>query len=308
VGDSLASLSEKKIGIIKKTVPPFGEAARPVDLLEKMKPQVWVLEVEKPFGKWHIVGLFNWDPTPKEIAESYREAVHRNMSILGQNDVYEGIRRSPPEHRKIAADNRLIKRENHRIASLAKGYRIAEVRLAFLQPLRKIRKAPRFRSVKRSFRKLGLEASVPYLVYDFWAETFLGEHRSSLSALVKLAGCRILAVHPRLEHPQLLSTNRHVTQGGIELKELHWEESRCELRGRSELVAGHDYSVTLHVPRNYTFVEMNANCEEFKADTRPPHLARLWFKNKRGKTITWRAKFENISTSPVSPHPLTPDP
>lgn len=294
VGDSLASLSQKKISIIKRAVPPFGKAARPVDLLEKEQPQLWVIDVQKPFGKWHIVGLFNWDATLREIAECYRQAVQHNIATLRQNDLNEGVQRPPSVHRKIAPDNRLIRKENERIASVLKSSGIAQASLAFLQPVRKMRKSPRFRNLKLSFRKLGLESSVPYLVYDFWADAFLGEHRGSLTTLVKLAGCRILSFRPRLDHPQLLSTNRHVTQGGIELKDLRWDQNRCELTGRSELVGEDDYSLAIHVPRNYKFLEMTAECEEFRAETRPPGLVRLRLKNKRDKTVTWRAKFEKL--------------
>lgn len=294
VGDSLAALSQKKISIIKKIAPSYGRAARPMDLLEKPKPQLWVLDVERPFGKWHVVGLFNWDPTPREIEESYRQGIQQNVAILKQNDINKNVERSPALYRKIASDNRLVRRENERIASVTESSGISRPRFVSLQRVTRMRKAPRFRKSKTSFRKLGLEPSVPYLVYDFWADAFLGEQKGSLTTLVKLAACRILAVHPRLDRPQLLSTNRHVTQGGIELRELRWDESRCELRGRSDLVGQDDYSVTLHVPRNYEYLEMKANCEEYRADTRPSHLVRLWFRNKRDKTVTWRVKFEKV--------------
>jgi hypothetical protein len=208
--------------------------------------------------------------------------------------VNEGIERSGAEHRKTAGDNRMIRKENERIASVLNASSIAPARLALLQLVRKTRKPPRFRNFTVSFRKLGLDASVPYLVYDFWADAFLGEHKGSLTTLVKLAGCRILFFHAQADHPQLLSTNRHVTGGGIELRDLRWDESRGELWGRSKLVGGDDYSVTLHVPRGYGFSEMKADCEEFRADTRAPHLVRLWFKNRRDKTITWRARFEKV--------------
>jgi len=293
-GDSLFALSEKKRSIIRKIIPPYGKAARPMDLLEKESPQIWVLEIEKPFGKWHIVGLFNWDPTPKEIGESYSQAIQSNVTILRENDKNEGIERPQTVHRKIAPDNRLIKRENKRIASILKRSGIAKARLMPLQLVKKMRKSPRFRNLKVSFRKLRLDGSGSYLVYDFWPDAFLGEHRSSLTTLVKLAGCRILAFHPSLGHPQLLSTNRHVTQGGLELKDLRWDESACELRGKSELVAEDDYCVTLHVPRDYKFLKMSADCAEFRADTRPTHLVRLWFRHPRDKTIIWHAKFEKV--------------
>ncbi len=294
IGDSLASLSQKKISILKKVSPPYGTAALPMDLLEREKPQIWSLGVHREFAIWHVIGLFNWDATPKEITERYRQAIQKNLDILRRNDEREGIERPASLHRKIASDNRLVRNENERIASVLKSPGIAPPRLTYLNLVRKIRKSPRFRNLKISFRKLGLDTAVPYLVYDFWADAFLGEHRGSLTILVKLAGCRVLAFHPNLGRPQLLSTNRHLTQGAIELRDLRWDENRCELRGKSELVAGDDYSVTLHVPREYKFIEMKADCEEFKPDTRPPHLVRLWFKNKRDKTLTWRATFEKV--------------
>jgi hypothetical protein len=293
-GDSLLSLSEKKRSIIKRIIPPYGQAARPMDLFEKESPQIWVLEIEKPFGKWHIVGLFNWDPTPKEIEESYRQAVQSNVAILRENDRNEAIERSQTVHRKIAADNRLIRRENKRIASVLERSGITQARLTPLHLVRKMRKSPRFRNLKVSLRRLGLDVSIPYLIYDFWADHFLGEHRASLTTLVKLAGCRVLAFHPSLGHPQLVSTNRHVTQGGIELKDLRWDDVACELKGKSELVAEDDYCTTLHVPRDYTFLEVSADCAEFRADARSPHLVRLWFKHPRDKTISWQAKFNKL--------------
>ncbi|MDP2895866.1 MAG: alpha-galactosidase [bacterium] len=294
VGDSLLSLSEHKRSIIKRIIPPLGKAARPMDLLDTEHPQIWVLEVEKPFGKWHVVGLFNWDPTPKEIEETYREAVQANIAILKENDKNEGIERSPVAHRKIASDNRLIRRENERIASVLQRSGIAQARLALLHLVKKMRKSPRFRNVKVSFRRLGLDPSISHLVYDFWADHFLGEHRGSLTTLVKLAACRVLAFHPALGRPQLLSTSRHVTQGAIELKDLRWDESRCELKGKSDLVAEDDYRIVVHVPTNYKLVEVQADCSESRADTGPTHLVRLWLKHPRDKTVSWRAKFEKL--------------
>ena len=294
VGDSLPSLSEHRKSILRRILPPFGKAARPVDLLDTERPQVWALEIDKPFGKWHVVGLFNWDPMPKEIEETYKQAIQANLAILKQNDENEGIERPPALHRKIASDNRWIRRENERIASVLKRGAIAQARLTPLRLIARMRKPPRFRNLKLSFRKLGLDPSISYLVYDFWADHFMGDHRGSLTALVKLAACRILAFHPAQEHPQLLSTNRHVTQGGIELKDLRWDESRCELRGKSDLVGEEEYRIAVHVPRGYNLVELKADSEEFRADSGPTHLIRLSLKHPRDKTVSWHVRFEKL--------------
>lgn len=50
-------LSPERLDIIKRTLPSHNFAARPVDILEREKPAIWIVGNER----LHIVGLFNWD-------------------------------------------------------------------------------------------------------------------------------------------------------------------------------------------------------------------------------------------------------
>lgn len=59
-GDPLYALSEAKLEILRKVLPAWGRGARPVDLFENGTPAVFHLPVDRPFGSWHVVGLFNW--------------------------------------------------------------------------------------------------------------------------------------------------------------------------------------------------------------------------------------------------------
>jgi alpha-galactosidase len=60
LGDRLTLLDQEQVELIKKCLPVYGEAARPVDMFENEFPEVWVLDVKKPWGNWKIVSLFNW--------------------------------------------------------------------------------------------------------------------------------------------------------------------------------------------------------------------------------------------------------
>ena len=60
LGDRLTLLREEQLDLIKKCLPVYGEAARPVDMFENEFPEVWALDVKKPWGSWKIVSLFNW--------------------------------------------------------------------------------------------------------------------------------------------------------------------------------------------------------------------------------------------------------
>ncbi len=60
-GDRLVDLDPVKLEILKKVMPSSGEAATPVDLFEEDVPTTFVLHVERPFGGWSVVALFNGD-------------------------------------------------------------------------------------------------------------------------------------------------------------------------------------------------------------------------------------------------------
>jgi alpha-galactosidase len=65
LGDRLTLLSEEQLDLIKKCLPVYGEAARPVDMFEKEFPEIWVLDVKMSWGSWKIICLFNWEESGK---------------------------------------------------------------------------------------------------------------------------------------------------------------------------------------------------------------------------------------------------
>jgi len=51
---------EDRIELIKRVSPPTMDVAYPVDLFERQPAQVWNMPVERPFGKWNVLGVFNY--------------------------------------------------------------------------------------------------------------------------------------------------------------------------------------------------------------------------------------------------------
>lgn len=60
-GDRLVDLDPVKLEIFKQITPSYGKAAVPVDLLDADIPATFALSVERPFGAWTVVALFNPD-------------------------------------------------------------------------------------------------------------------------------------------------------------------------------------------------------------------------------------------------------
>ena len=76
-GDRLYDLDAARLAILTKVLPTYGEAARPLDLFEKDRPELFALPIRTDFGSWWLVGYFNWD----EEAEVTRDLVVSRLGL-----------------------------------------------------------------------------------------------------------------------------------------------------------------------------------------------------------------------------------
>jgi hypothetical protein len=98
------------------------------------------------------------------------------------------------------------------------------------------------------FAQLGLRGDRDYLVFDFWNHAFLGSRRGRFSLPVPAHGNCLLAIHERADHPQFLSTDRHITQGAVEWLGSTWNAAAGELGLTLHLVENDPLTVYMHVP------------------------------------------------------------
>ncbi len=69
-------------------------------------------------------------------------------------------------------------------------------------------------------------------------------------------GVQVVCLRPRVAHPQLLATSRHVTCGGPDLRDVSWQDNA--LSGVSELVAADPYVLYLNEPAGSRFDRVDA--------------------------------------------------
>ena len=67
--DEFAKLPPDRLDLLKRTMPPHGLPARPVDLFDRPLPRAWVVSDRRGPVRRDVVGLFNWDPAPARIDE-----------------------------------------------------------------------------------------------------------------------------------------------------------------------------------------------------------------------------------------------
>ena len=58
-GDRLVDASDR-LEILRKVYPSYGVAARPIDLFEADRPEIFELAVKTRFAEWSVVALFNY--------------------------------------------------------------------------------------------------------------------------------------------------------------------------------------------------------------------------------------------------------
>lgn len=103
------------------------------------------------------------------------------------------------------------------------------------------------KQINLQWSNLGLNEEVPYHLFDFWNNEYLGAWEKGMAVEVAPTSCRVLTLLPDKEYIQLISTNRHITQGWIDLVELNQEGERVS--GKSHIIKNDPYQLHFVYPR-----------------------------------------------------------
>ncbi len=212
-GDRLPDLDAGRLEILKKALPSYGEAARPIDLFDTDRHSVFGLRIRKPLGEWTVVGLFNASET---------ERLDRAIPLT----------------------------------------------------------------------RLGLNPTATYLAYDFWGERLHGEVVGELRARVEPASVTLLALHAKRAAPQVISTDRHILQGALELESVSWNGTNQTLEGVSLGPKGTSHRVTIYVPEAQPWVQggpfLFRDYPGYTLKMMEEHLLRIQVRFDQSGRVPWR--------------------
>lgn len=138
---------------------------------------------------------------------------------------------------------------------------------------------------------LGLAPGTDYVAFEFWTQRALGVVRDTLRAppLDSTYQVQAICLRPRVDHPQLLATDRHVTCGGVDLVEVIWAERT--LRGTSDLVPGAAYVLHLTEPAGFGAPTVRAEGAEVVRSTRTAGGRRIELRSPGGGRVRWTARY-----------------
>ncbi|MEI8371724.1 MAG: glycoside hydrolase family 36 protein [Planctomycetota bacterium] len=143
--------------------------------------------------------------------------------------------------------------------------------------------------------RVGLPESKRYVAFDFWGNRLLPPVEGRLKVTLPPTSCMILAVRPESDHPQVISTSRHVTQGMVDLPEEKWDASTKTLSGQSKVVAGDPHEIRIALGAESTrwhVTRTQANSGPATvALSQEKDLIRVLIKTATGGDIEWSVQF-----------------
>ncbi len=140
------------------------------------------------------------------------------------------------------------------------------------------------------FLDLGLDASKEYLVYEFWKNKLVGICKDHFNLdTLEVYGIQSLAIREKLDRPQLVSTNRHISQGAAEVEKLRWENN--SLQGRSRVVVDDKYLITLYLPDAYELSSATVNGEKVETEINGK-LLKISYLPGQTTSVSWKVIFK----------------
>jgi hypothetical protein len=100
-----------------------------------------------------------------------------------------------------------------------------------------------------SWKDLGLSDDQRIHVFDFWNKEYLGAWEKGISVDVGPASARVLTLLTEADHPQLISTSRHITQGWVDIVEQSYNRAANTYAGKSKVIKNDAYELRFVYPR-----------------------------------------------------------
>jgi hypothetical protein len=143
---------------------------------------------------------------------------------------------------------------------------------------------------------LGLDSQKSYHVYDFWNDKYCGILKGDqrLEQMLRPGEARMLSVREQFDHPRIISTNRHIMQGYLDIINASWDPETKTLSGKSKLVGNDPCVITIAAEG---FTPKSSSCESSNTISElsgeNDGLVRLTLKSSKNLDESWTVVFEH---------------
>ena len=151
---------------------------------------------------------------------------------------------------------------------------------------------------KFSLSRLSLDPGKKYLAFDFWQQQFFGEVTGEISVTVPPGSVSLLSLHERSGNPQWISTDRHVTQGAVEIENISWNAATRTLSGVSlgPLNTSHSVFVYLPEPHPWTWggYVLVRDYDAYSLRLVEESIIRVHVRFEKSDRVQWEIKYDEF--------------
>ena len=119
---------------------------------------------------------------------------------------------------------------------------------------------------KFSFDRLWLDSNKTYLCFDFWNEKFIGEISKNIDVTINPGSVVLYSLHEKVSFPIIISTNRHIKQGAVEIEDTYFDSEKNILHCTSVSPVGSSHSVFVYVPGPFGWIPENGKIYQYNKD------------------------------------------
>lgn len=141
---------------------------------------------------------------------------------------------------------------------------------------------------------IGLDPAGHYHAYDFWSDSYLGKlpGTARLARTLESNHCAMISVRKVQDHPQVVSTNRHILQGWVELKDVRWDAKSRTLSGAADVIGGEPFEISV-ANNGAKALKLNAKGAEAKlAAHKASGLSLLTLSAADNTEVEWSLSFK----------------
>ena len=107
--------------------------------------------------------------------------------------------------------------------------------------------------IELNWKDLGLPDDCPIHVFDYWNGEYMGAWEVGMAVTLNPTSCKVFTLLPMSDRIQLVSTNRHITQGWVDLVQLDSGPEGLSFSGKSRVIKNDPYKIHFVFPRGTNF-------------------------------------------------------
>ncbi len=122
-----------------------------------------------------------------------------------------------------------------------------------------------------------------YVFFDVWGQKVLACGEQEIEIQVPPMECRVVSIRKRESRPQLIGSNRHITQGADDIESLEWNDQSRTLSGTVNVVGGYPYTLQFTLPEGWKPESGEIEVKE--------GVGTITLESKKNRAMKWSVEF-----------------